>query len=436
MELPPPVGAWLLNEGSGLQAWDASGNGNHGTLTGTGVVWGAGSLGSGLVFNNTGGYVLKSGIISSGWPGLSMLIVCDLPAGADQYDTIGGCLGTNAYGIRFWTRDTGKYDATFVTASEYIDMKSPVVLGTGPHSLLVTSDGASVSFYVDGARCAGNAQIALATPTYIKLGANTDAIAGVDRTISGVVNAAYVWNCGLNAAHAKALADPFASRRPSQPWWYAAAGGAGAQTITLAGIASPGALGAIAVSPGAVSAILAGIASGAALGTVVVSSGAVAALLAGIASPGALGAVALTPGTVGIVLDGIAGPEALGAVTLAPGGVAALLDGISAGSVLGSVTLTPGAVSTLLDGIVGPGALGSLTLTPGAAGIALDGVGSSALLGSLTATPGAVTISLDGIPSGAVLGTIRVAIAGVGFVFLPLINRTFTRVGPSMAGRL
>jgi hypothetical protein len=50
------VAIWLFDEGSGTTARDASGNGNHGTLTG-GVSWVQGKFGKALEFNGTDGYV-------------------------------------------------------------------------------------------------------------------------------------------------------------------------------------------------------------------------------------------------------------------------------------------------------------------------------------------------------------------------------------------
>ncbi|MGE5770394.1 MAG: PQQ-dependent sugar dehydrogenase, partial [Betaproteobacteria bacterium] len=52
------VGAWGLNEGAGTAVSDSSGNGNHGTLVGTGATWDAsGKYGSALSFNGSSGIV-------------------------------------------------------------------------------------------------------------------------------------------------------------------------------------------------------------------------------------------------------------------------------------------------------------------------------------------------------------------------------------------
>ncbi len=42
MNIPPPVGAWVLNEGSGNKAFDLSGNSNNGTING--ATWAGGGL--------------------------------------------------------------------------------------------------------------------------------------------------------------------------------------------------------------------------------------------------------------------------------------------------------------------------------------------------------------------------------------------------------
>jgi hypothetical protein len=50
LALARPVGQWRFDEGQGAQAWDSSGQGNHGTILG-GVAWGTGQSGSALRFN-------------------------------------------------------------------------------------------------------------------------------------------------------------------------------------------------------------------------------------------------------------------------------------------------------------------------------------------------------------------------------------------------
>ena len=447
--IPQPVFAWLGNPGSGLLAQDQSGNQNHGTLTGMNPAtdWVGTPYGGGLDFDGANDCVdclrhcspptVRGSFFALVKP-TTLATAFRIYMSSQQANYIGHFANIATTGLLWFSFGNNSSDNV---TGRYSVTGSTVMVADTWYAVGGSWDNLTVGrLYVNGApeivTYSGTAA------TYVRGITGAARIGGwfVGSTYSyatGQIAALMVWHDALpEAAFQQLAANTFAGWGPDTRWWYAAGGGAGAQTITLAGIASSGALGAVTVSPGVASAILAGIASGAVLGTVVVSPGAVSAILSGIASPGGVGAVALTPGTAGIALSGISGPDVLGAVILVPGGVSALLDGISAGRVLGSVILTPGAVFAILDGIAGPDVLGSLTVTLGAISIALDGIGSNALLGSLTATPGAVTISLDGIPSGAVLGTIKVAIAGVGFVFLPLINRTFERVGPSMAGRL
>ncbi len=54
--LPGPVGYWNLNEGSGLVAYDSSGNGNHGNLIGN-PSWVGGKVGKALLFDGVDDYV-------------------------------------------------------------------------------------------------------------------------------------------------------------------------------------------------------------------------------------------------------------------------------------------------------------------------------------------------------------------------------------------
>src|SRR5262249_50115262 len=56
VQLVAPVASWSFDEGNGMTATDASGNGHHGTLQ-NGVAWAVGQLGGALSFDGLDDYV-------------------------------------------------------------------------------------------------------------------------------------------------------------------------------------------------------------------------------------------------------------------------------------------------------------------------------------------------------------------------------------------
>lgn len=251
-------------------------------------------------------------------------------------------------------------------------------------------------------------------------------------------------------------------RSPPRRIYVPSAGGGGAVSVGLTGLASTGALGSLsktvskaltgAEASGAVgtlspttaiavslsgqaasasvgtlsasfSATLSGLAGTAAVGDLTPST-AVAVALSGLASSGSVGSFSPTvnatlPGLVATGAVGSLTPEAAGAVALSglaatgsfgalSAGVSVALSGQAATSAVGSLSPTAG-VAVALTGLGATSAIGSLSLE---IAVDLNGLLASGAVGDMAiSTPTAVTLS--GLAAAAYLGTLRSSIGGV-----------------------
>ena len=236
--IPQPIGAWLLNDGAGRNAWDSSGNSMLGSIIAP--TW----VRDGLSFNGSSTTIQvpvgrDSMFAFSGvepWT-----VFADVTTGSTvdggPFCIVSKCGASSATGydlfrvynsgIKCFLRDAGnsgivtpevavaantryRMAATYVpggTLTHYIDGKSPAV---GSDATVVSSYG---NVFVIGARD------------------------GTDGVWNGIMHAIIVWRgVALSSAMVGNLfTDPFAPWRPSQRlWWYAKAAAPDLQTYTRA----------------------------------------------------------------------------------------------------------------------------------------------------------------------------------------------------------
>lgn len=175
------VAFWNFDEGVGSTLLDQVGS-SHGTLV-SGVAWGSGVSGSGLVFDGTGdGVSLDSSVIlvsDDAWS-ISYWFVQDV---ADKM-TVGDSTAGNNYlwhdqlGDQLVMRLNTAWSATFTWSG------ADAVVASGWHHIVVVSDTTSYLFYVDG--------------ILIDTQANTAASTLVVDTIGNVGGASYRWDGQLD----------------------------------------------------------------------------------------------------------------------------------------------------------------------------------------------------------------------------------------------
>ena len=245
MEIPQPVGAWLLNDG-GAQAWDSSGNRNHGTLTNmdpaTDWVWTP--YGSGLDFDATDDCVsLGTGFAITGNFSVEAIFMLSSIA-ADR--SILSKFGAGAYSwILFFDLLSSRSGAanvlSFAVGSGGSGVNASaetaangVAANVWYHAIGVHWDGVGQKVYINGVDVTAYDG---PLPTTSAIGASTvDTRIGYRADLvspmSGQCAFAAIYGVALTSRQVGArCAYPFAPWRPSQQWWYAAAGGAGNEYI-------------------------------------------------------------------------------------------------------------------------------------------------------------------------------------------------------------
>jgi hypothetical protein len=119
------VGLWTFDEGAGTTVWDASGNGNVGTLSSPAPTWTTGKIGSGaLIFNNS-----NTQVQLASWTPLMInsktISFWANPAGVQTYNVILGNGSANYY-VTF--SGTGNMFASYVNGSS-VQIASVIAAG-------------------------------------------------------------------------------------------------------------------------------------------------------------------------------------------------------------------------------------------------------------------------------------------------------------------
>jgi hypothetical protein len=202
------VGCWLLNEGSGLIAYDLSGRKNHGTLSGTPLpTWTTGLYGSALSFP---AYTNSSRIaISAGVPHtLPISFLVDItPTDVShtviplRFDSGGTCqlIISNAQII--------------LNLSSSLTSSVPAVSGVHYRVISTIADDGTAHICVNGVDTAGSVG-AIAFGGVLTLGNYS----GGGYSADGIMNAAIVWNRVLSAPEFSYLnSRPFCMFDPLVP---------------------------------------------------------------------------------------------------------------------------------------------------------------------------------------------------------------------------
>ena len=370
--LPAPVGAWLLNDAGGLQAWDSSGNGNHGVLT-NGPAW------------VPGGVTLDTADDRIDVPNIPALTT-------GAVSIIAGVWRNNVdatRGIAYkgpWGNNWGDWSFHFHTSGVLrfaCNTGGTTLTGVGApaanvsHVLAVTCNAAGIKLYIDGVQDNAGSGAAITTTTNaIGLGRYyaTTSTFGLGNTLEWI----YIYNQALPLEQIRAItADPFAGWRPSQRLWYGVAAGGAAVAIQVP-------LGALTLA-GLAPTVTAGVGVAAPLG----SSG-----LTGLA-PNVAAAASVNAPLGTLTVSGQAHVVTASTLVAVPIGVLSLLGLVpdivvqEAGNVvimvpLGQLTLTPQGITVTAQALV-QAALGSTTLTGLAPNVAAE-ASVNAPLGALTLT--------------------------------------------------
>jgi hypothetical protein len=228
--IPQPIGAWLLNEGAGLQAWDASGNGNHGTLSGFAASqWGVVGESGGLTTSTNGSNVISLPATALDFIAGPFSIIARVRVGvnAGAVAVTGHIIGIRSAAGYQWQYRFSAGKQSLLRGSGSDPGTATLTAGTWyTLGVCVKPDGTG-EFYIDG-----TPDGALATRTIT----DRAIVPSIGDTIdnsddwcwNGGISWVMAWPTYLTDSNVYAVtADPFASWRPDKRWWYAAAGGAG-----------------------------------------------------------------------------------------------------------------------------------------------------------------------------------------------------------------
>lgn len=201
------VGAWLFNEGAGDKAYDYSGQGKHGTLTGMSNPptatsgWNAGPHGGALAFQSVSGGMVVCPNLLYGESECTIIALAKRASTAQRITL--GVLNVNDERAELVWYDNGKLYAE-VGASQNDWVSASVTNNTGWHFLAFTFSGSGgsnydkIKLYFDGKPIAPTSQsgtigssITCSAPLYIGWRGNGHS--------DGCVSSAYIYNRALSA---------------------------------------------------------------------------------------------------------------------------------------------------------------------------------------------------------------------------------------------
>ncbi len=147
-----PVGSWSFDEGSGLTAYDSSGNSNNGTLT-NGPTWNTGQVNNALSFDGSDDYVdIGKGTNYFPMPRFT-LCAWIKPSEVGTASTARGIISIT-YGLNLYLNTSGilylriNTDPSTSTAA-YISY-SQNLLDNNSHYVCANYDGTNVNLFIDG----------------------------------------------------------------------------------------------------------------------------------------------------------------------------------------------------------------------------------------------------------------------------------------------
>jgi hypothetical protein len=219
-----PVGVWTLDEGTGTQVADGSGNGNNGVLSG-GVSWVPGVSGTALSFDGVSGQVKiadndvlepQSTLTVSAW------IKAAGSPGNFRYVLAKGANNCSAASYGLYSGPTGGLEFYVSHGAGTIYTRSPdagVGVWNGQWHLAVgTYDGSTIRLYVDGAQV-GSGTAWPGSLQYLLPNSNDFFIGNYpgcsERDFAGAIDDVMVWNRVLSGGEIAGLLQP-ATDPPTQ----------------------------------------------------------------------------------------------------------------------------------------------------------------------------------------------------------------------------
>lgn len=192
------VGSWIFNEGGGDLAYDASGNGNHGTLVGdTHSV--PGRDGPALDFDQTGDYVQKQNAnILASMTSVSCVVWFNTDFSSLQtlleYGATSGLTSGVWFGVGASQGGETRVYFYLDNVSNFVGNIQPPSFNDGWHQLAATYDGATVRYYLDGIEGDSDPGSGVITPsgTDISIGAT-----GGTLLFSGQIGSGLIYNRAL-----------------------------------------------------------------------------------------------------------------------------------------------------------------------------------------------------------------------------------------------
>ena len=215
----------------------------------------------------------------------------------------------------------------------------------------------------------------------------------------------------LNYTTADATAREFLALAFGDP-----ASGSSPQTVSVTGLGSQQAFGAVTPVPGPVSVPISGLASQQAFGTITPVPGPVTVPVSGLVSEQAFGAVTASGSGLVASVPGLASEQAFGAVTI-HGSVVVAVAGLASQQAFGAVTPVPGPIAVSVAGLASEQAFGSVH-AGGNLNVPVAGLASAQAFGAVTPFVGPVTVPVPGLGSEQAFGSVVVQ-GGIGPQFTP-----------------
>jgi hypothetical protein len=220
-----PVGAWKLDEGSGIIVADSSGNANNGVMSG-GVSWVAGVSGSALSFDGAGEVKVSDNTVLEppSTVTVSAWVKHDDSPGAYSYIAAKGANGCIAASYGLYSGPNGGLEF-------YVSQHRGTVYARSPdagrrvwdgkwHLAVGTYDGTTIRLYVDGIQV-GSGTVWRGSLEYLLPNSNDFYIGNypgcADHAFVGAIDDVTVWNRTLDATQVAALLAPGGGTTPGQP---------------------------------------------------------------------------------------------------------------------------------------------------------------------------------------------------------------------------
>jgi hypothetical protein len=198
------VGYWKLDEANGTWLQDLSGNGNTGTLSGSGITWSTASVPSTITFDDyaSAAFDGSSGYASLGTTGLpatngavtiSAWVKLGSASGNQDFVTLSGSGTYLRFGLR---------GGSFAASSAMAGITGPSATTGAWHHLAYTYNGSVDSIYVDGVATTGSFTHQSGATTAAWMGT----LDGATELFNGSMDDVRIYNAALSASQISQLA--------------------------------------------------------------------------------------------------------------------------------------------------------------------------------------------------------------------------------------